>query len=327
MDEMVRPRWAEDPAKLAFKRDAFETEEERMAFLDRVIETTQERAEQEGRFEFTDESGKVRGEILIDPETKSVIEVRVAPWINVEATAEKPQEHVYITDEEGEITDKRATRKEARQAGLRYLVATTLIIHDKQILLQRRSHDKQIDPDKLSASAHGVASEIRQIDGTRFENVDNVAAITAALETNEELRHGEAEKPFRVRYWWARHEQDLFDYAKYKKFDDPDTIWMVPQMMYAQGGYPLGDTDNPRTRFLATGFVFSKEKPHIQPDPAEVTSVDWVKASEYAQDPAVTEDMQTVTTDIFDRWIRENPETFDDKKVLKHFLRRALTGR
>ena len=305
-----------NPIEIAFDPSNFKSEKERMEYLHRSLEGNRENAERKAKFAFRDESGADRGEILFEPFSGDIVEIRIKPWTNTDAAAEKPNEYIYITDAEGKITETCATRKEARDKGLRYMVASTLIFHGKDVLVQRRSAKKKIDPSKRSASAHGVASEIMKPDGGRFKNADNVAAITAALEINEELRHGEGEQPFKILFWCHGKERDLFQYAKHQKLDDPDTIWMVPQALYTDDAYPLGSKKNKRTRAVFTGFIFSEYKPSITHDPGEVSETSWVRASEYASDPHVTEDMQTVTNSIFNSWMENNGVEIAAKKLI-----------
>ena len=235
-----------------------------------------------------DESGKVVCDLDISS-TGQVISVRAKPYVNVEGVAEKPNEQIYLTGDDGEISDARSTRGEARAAGDRYLVVSCLMFHDGELLLQKRSADKKIDPDKQSASAHGVATEVYR-EGKRINHVDEAAFINTALEINEELRHGE-EVPFTVVYWPGTKDE-LFAYAASEKIDDSNTIYFVPEALYAADSYPLGSGDNKRTRSLATGMVFSKNKPHLSIDPAEVQGVEWQKASKLVGDNNATDDLQ-----------------------------------
>lgn len=246
--------------------------------IDRYLKATRGEAEKRLSFAFADWTGKERGQVLLVPKSGGIMEVRPTPWSNPTQTAEKPTEPIYITNSQGKITTATATRQEARQNNLRYLVVTTLLVHKGKVLLQRRSRDKNIDPNKLSASAHGVASvlfwEMNNGIKIKIEETDAVATITTALELNEELRHGEKTKPFTVRFWPAGREADLFDYAEGQKLNDMDTVWVVPQVCFGDDGFELGDKRHPRTRALSAAFVFSREPPPIIPDPAEVSATE-----------------------------------------------------
>jgi hypothetical protein len=105
-----------------------------------------------------------------------------------------------------------------------------------------------------------------------MKNIEYLSVINSALEINEELRHGKETKPFNIKIWYGS-ENKLKERATKNEIDDTNTIYLVPNGFYEDDGYSLGDKKNKRTRAISMGFVFSKEKPHIFIDPAEVESV------------------------------------------------------
>ena len=231
---------------------------------------------------FTDENGNKICEITYDSKDgNTIFTIDTEPYANVGQEAEHNEEHVYVTDEEGGITPERLTRKEARDLGKRYMIVSCLLFHGNEVLLQKRSSSKKLDPDKLSTSAHGVAKEIQTRRWpSRVPHEATVALVNMAMEINEELRHGEDEKPFHIIVWPGSAEE-LINYAHSEKINDPDTIYLVSEAYYSDDGYALGNKKNPRTRALFSGFVFSEEKPRITPDPGEVSGVEWTKMSRY----------------------------------------------
>ncbi|MCF7812754.1 hypothetical protein K9M59_04165 [Candidatus Gracilibacteria bacterium] len=248
---------------------------------------------------------------LYDPEGKKLCDIEYSllngeickiqpiPFSNTEKTAEKNEEIVFCTTEEGKnVHEEDVSRAEAREKGLRYLVVTTLLFHGKEMLLQKRSSEKKIDPGKYSASAHGVAKQLYFQNGSKVRNEDNTALVNTALEINEELRHGEETPSFSIDVWQGTvHE--LNRWAEANQINDPDTIYLVPTAFYNDDGYPLGDRTQKRTRALSMGFIFSKEKPSLSIDPSELSSVEWEKASEFSEDPGMTEDLQSCVDAAF----------------------------
>ena len=192
-----------------------------------------------------------------------IFAVRPRPYQNATGLAENASEIVYCTDNHGRITEDRLTRKEVREQGRRYLVVTALVYHGNKLLLQNRSPDKDLDPDKLSASAHGVAKELCfKSGGVRMTNISYVSLTNLALEMNEELRHGTNATPLVVRFWQG-DESSLFAYAKEKLLNNPNEVWVVHPDWYQDVGYPLKDQAKPRTRLVANAHFFSVQPPPI----------------------------------------------------------------
>ncbi|HCM67381.1 MAG: hypothetical protein A2898_01575 [Candidatus Kerfeldbacteria bacterium RIFCSPLOWO2_01_FULL_48_11] len=269
-----------------------------------------------------DESGRPLGEIdyAVDGDRIDVIAVRTVPSENVEQTAEKPKEHIYLTNEQGNVIPERATRAEARASDKRYLVVTTLIFHGAEVLLQHRSSEKEIDAGRISSSAHGVAKEVFTDQGKkRVNNTDIAATVNSALETNEELRHGAA--PFSIQVWPGTKDE-LFAYAEKSQINDPNTVYMVPEALIGSGGYPLGSTDAKRTRAISTGFIFSQDAPEIHIDPAELSATEWKRPSTFVDDSQMTQDLQACVDTLTSQHIRDTQES----GVLgAHLARKALT--
>jgi len=247
---------------------------------------------------FLDEFGEELGEIDFDPQSGETIEIRTKPYVNVEQEAEHKDEHIYATDEQGKILRRRTTRKEARDKNMRYLVVSCLLFHGNEVLLQKRSEQKDIDPGKFSTSAHGVAKELF-INGGRVPSVDLASLINTALEINEELKHGENTKQFTIRIW-PGNEEELIAYARDRQLDDSGTVYIIPQALYPDDGYPLGVDGKKRTRAVTSGHIFSREKPNISIDQAELSEVSWMKPSEYFKMNDMTEDLQSVTDALAD---------------------------
>ncbi len=295
-------------------------------FIHAFLEMREQMKQTTGVF---DAQGKELAAIDYLPKSSDIIEIRPAPYTNVAETAEQPDEYVYVTDAEGHITKERLTRQDARNQGQRYLIVTSLIFHEKEMLVQERSAEKKIDPGKMSASAHGVAKELI-INGQRVENTAVAAIINTALEMNEELRHGRDATPFRIKIWPGT-KGELVAYAEKQKIDDPNTVWLVSEALLQDDGYPMGSLEQKRTRAISTGFIFSKAKPPIflKPpiafDPAEVANVEWKKMSELVHDPWMTADVQSCTNAIVDQWIAETSQSGElsmalAKKALHNFI-------
>jgi hypothetical protein len=69
------------------------------------------------------------------------------------------------------------------------------------------------------------------------------------------------------------------------------------------------------------GFVFSKEKPHIFIDPAEVESVNRWKPSTFVDNPMITDDLHICIESCFNNFIKTS---IRDWNLAKHFLRKSL---
>ncbi len=255
--------------------------------------------------EILDTSGKQVCNIDYDPDTGSIISISPSLYVNPEATAENLQENIYITNEKGCITSERLTRGEAREDGKRYLIVTTIIFHDNQILTQERSDQKKFDPGKVSTSAHGVAKELFMPGEKRIEDGQTAATINAALEINEELRHGI--NPFKFRVWPGRHDE-LVNYAEEKSINDPDTLWLIPEIYLSDDRYPLNrGSENHRTRALLSGFIFCEGAPTIVPDPGEVKKTRWQKDSELFKDPLASSDLSPSSLVVIEKILDDNP--------------------
>ena len=249
-------------------------------------------------------NGERLAQIEYNPKTREVISVFPEQYLNVHGRAEQNDELVYTTDDKGNVTKERLTRAEARKQKKRYLIVTTMLYYENQMLVQKRSPNKHIDPERTSTSAHGVAKEVF-IEADRVTNAQTAALINATLEMNEELRHNAS--PFKVRIWPGNH-LELFEYADEQKFDDPDTVWLIAEAFVPNDGYPLGSLDNPRSRGLFAGFIFSKEKkPAISFDPNELESVEWKNFRETISDPGAAKDLPEAMLKIHEEILRDNP--------------------
>lgn len=237
----------------------------------------------------TDESGKPVCEF--DLEDCGVVELRPYSYEDPEG-GEKFLEHVYVTDDSGQIIpEANSTKKEARDNKQRYLIVTALIFHGDNFLLQHRGAHKDLDADKESASAHGVAKEIRDETGQRIEDRDAVALVNTALEINEELRYGSETKPFTIKIWHGTKDE-LFQYAATDQINDADTIYLIPEELF-NDGYPLGtDAENPRTRSVSTGYIFCENTPQITFNPNAIIKVEWQQPNEVINNPNITEDLK-----------------------------------
>lgn len=253
-----------------------------------------------------------------------ILQIRTVPYENKSQVADNSSEIVYCTDDMGEITDERLTRSVAQKEAKQYLVSTSLIFHRAELLVQKRSADKRLDPDKYSASAHGVAKELHGHSGARAKDVELAALVNVALEINEELRHGYNEKPFTIKIW-DRSEVELVDFASHMKWDDPDVLYLIQSKAFINGGYPLGTPSDKRTRFIYNGFIFSQEKPRIIVDPHEAQGYEWVKMSRITERPDVAGDAQTSIDESVDLAFERVME-YDPSRVARSLLRRMFYG-
>jgi len=266
-----------------------------------------EQREREKRTEkITDDQGNILCEIDILPETGDIIAIRPTRYVNPDQKAEQPDEYICLTNEEGNITNERATRAEARQDEKRYMVVTTMLMHNDEMLVQKRSPGKKIDPEKVGSSAHGVAKEIFGADRERITDGRTAAIINAALEMNEELRH-DAE-PFTVRLWPGLTHH-IYDYADRQKLNDPNTVWLVPETFLPESSYPLGrrGDEHQRTRALFSAYIFSVEKPPISFDPGEVTDCEWKNLTEVMTDPKATVDLPRGNVEVLEGILKHSP--------------------
>ncbi|MFA6254355.1 MAG: hypothetical protein WC640_03890 [Candidatus Paceibacterota bacterium] len=251
--------------------------------------------------EIFDTNGLIVCRIDYDPVTKEIITIYPEPYVNVEETAEHLEEKIYATDEQGNVTDERLSRQEVREMGKRYLIVTSLLFNGgDKILLQKRSTQKKLDPGKMSVSAHGVAKELFLEEQQRLSNGPAAALINTALEINEELRHGLA--PFIVRVWRGTHDE-LFRYAKEKKLNDPNIVWLVPESYLLDSGYSLSDWRQARTRAFSSGYIFSAGEPEISIDPSEVESFKWATAKELFSEPLAADDLPESAIEIIRRML------------------------
>ncbi len=290
--------------------------------LNDLLMQREQRAVQEG---VLDEAGKTLCAIDVDPETEDVIAIHPARYKNIEGVAEQVRETVYVTDEDGNITDERLTRKEVRAQGKRYLIVTTLLCRGEEVLIQQRSPHKSIDPSKKSTSAHGVAKEVFAADGSRVTDGPRASLINAALETNEELRHDT--DPFRFSVWPGTYDE-LMRYAKEKKFNDPETVWLVPMAYLPDDGYPLGAYMPPkqRTRALLAGVVFSDQPPSLSIDPSELSGFEWKKWKDIFQESNATRDLPSSALHIMEKIIYDSRLVKDYGRALGDNMIRRLLG-
>jgi hypothetical protein len=287
--------------------------------MKKILEGQEQRKEKK---DVLDESGNKVCVIEIDSSSGDAISVICEPYSNEEETAEHPDEKVYVTDESGQITAERLTRREAREQEKRYLIVTALILHGDNVLIQKRSPNKTIDPDKLSTSAHGVAKEIF-VDNDRVSDGQKAALINTALEINEELRHGDA--PFKIRIWPGTHDE-LYDYAEAEKIDDPETIFLVPEAYIPDDGYPLNTCEEKRTRALASGIIFSKNPPRLSIDPGELQECRWQTMSSIFKEPEslTASDLYPAVSELIQRIFQDHP--FGKKygpKIIENMIRRT----
>lgn len=265
-----------------------------------------EKREQRKRTEnVLDETGRVLCAVDFDSESGEIIAIRPTRYVNIEGTAEQPNEHIYLTDEKGNLTTERATRTEARDAKKRYLIVTALLIHNDTMLVQQRSSKKTIDPEKTSSSAHGVAKEVFSADRQRLTDGRTASAINAALEMNEELRHDA--DPFTIRIWPGSHDQ-LYAYADDQALNDPNTVWVIPEVYLPDDAYPLGSPPHhPRTRALFSGVIFSQTEPAISIDPNELSGYSWEKPSEVFADQTTTADLPRSALTVIEETLKDSP--------------------
>lgn len=283
------------------KKDCYGEGKRSVAKLKEILENQEQRKVKK---DILDESGKKLCTIELDSSDGKLISVSCEPYINVEVSAEHPDEKIYITDESGQITQEHLTRGEAREQKKRYLIVTSLIFHGDDMLIQKRSPEKKIDPDKLSTSAHGVAKEVFSEDQVRIEDSQMVALINTAMEINEELRHGEA--PFKIRIWPGTHDE-LYDYAKEEKINDSNTIFLVPESYLPDDGYPLGSWREKRTRAISAGFIFSENRPSLSIDSSELQECKWQTMSSIFKEPETTKDLPSTSMEVLIRILRDSP--------------------
>lgn len=235
-----------------------------------------------------DENGNPLAIIKINPQDKRIYSIQTLPYENKAGVAENNQEKICVVDDQGEIDmNIETTRKMAREKNIRYLVVSNLVIHKNKVLLQKRSKNKKIDPGKLSVSAHGVAKPLYSSRRTKWGNIDNLALVNSAIELNEELRHGETEKTFSIRFWYGKRSE-LQKYVQEKNINDSNTIFLLPMALDQENNYPLErdgvKDENKRSRALCVGYVFSNEVPRISIDPGEVDSVVWAGVEDIEQE-------------------------------------------
>lgn len=237
-------------------------------------------------------------DVVYDLESGEMVEVQTRPYENKAKEAEHYQEYVCVTDEDGRITPECLTRKEVRERGSRYLIVTSIIFHNgEKAFFQHRSDEKELDPGKLSASAHGVAKEIYQA-GQRMQKTDDVSAINMALEINEELRHGAGTRQLCVKLWRG-HKEELIEFARKENIDDSDTVYLLPLAFLKDDGYPLGNKDNKRTRALFTGYIFSSQPPVIQFDHGESSGIELLNPSDVVHDSESTDDLKSIIANYY----------------------------
>lgn len=264
-----------------------------------------------------DENGNVLAIIKIDPQNRQIYSVKTPPYENKNQTAENNNEEICIISDDRSINNERKfTRKESREKNLRYLVVSIILMYDREMLFQKRSKNKKIDPGKLSVSAHGVAKKLYSSKGTPWKNVENIALLNSALEINEELRHGENTQPFTIRIW--HQGKSLLDkYRKKEKINDPNTIFLLPEVFDNENNYPVNRSSNKsdknkRARFLSMGYIFSKDKPSLSVDPHEVDEVIWKNSRE------IESELDGKTLNIDSKELIENLiESVRRKKILQ----------
>lgn len=273
------------------------------AELKRILESQEQHRVKK---DIVDDSGQKICTVEIDERDGRLLSVICETYINTEASAEHPDEKIYITSDDGKITEERLTRKEAREQEKRYLIVTSLILHGEDVLIQKRSLEKKVDPDKLSTSAHGVAKELYYGDKKRIDDGQTAALINTGLEINEELRHGTS--PFTIKIWPGTHDE-LFAYVAEEKIHDPDTIFLVPQAYLPDNNYPLNRAGEKRTRAISAGFIFSKQKPEISIDPHELQACEWKKVIEVFQqsEKSASADLPRSAMVVMEQILQDSP--------------------
>jgi hypothetical protein len=250
-----------------------------------LLDESRERAQ---TLDVQSESGERIGTVSWDPYTGHILAINPVRCTNESGKAEKPEEHVCCTDHLGNIEKRSMTRAEARAAGERYLVCTCLVTHGDDVLLQKRSSLKPIDPGQLSSSAHGVAQQIFTPEGEQILDKQWVGFVNVAREMCEELRNNAA--PFQFVVWPGTH-LELMRYTETYGIDDPNTVYLVQSTEYADHGYPLHHFGTKRTRFVCFGVIHSKSRPSISVDPGELEGAEWRRPREIANLPNVSADV------------------------------------
>lgn len=217
---------------------------------------------------------------------------------NPEKSAEQLRELVCTTDENGNFTHEKLTRREAREQNKRYLISTALIFYKDKLLVQKRSENKDIDPGKLSASAHGVAKDItyefsygeREYEDRRKLTHESTAIVNTALEIFEELYHNKADLP--IIKMWPGNKEELYQYDKKYNINEPNTIYLIPEAYLPDDGYPLGDHTQKRSRGISSGYIFSQNPPEFSIDPHELSGVELHKPADLVNNPDASEDLK-----------------------------------
>jgi len=187
-------------------------------------------------------------------------------------------------------------------ANARYLLVSSLLFHDSEVLAQQRSLGKKIDPGKVSCSAHGVAKQIYDCDQNLITDLRWACAINIALELNEELRNGI--KPMVVRFWPGTYA-NLYRSVLEKKVSEPDIIYIHNQSHLSDDGYPIRTWRMPRSRFFCGASIFASDKPQIVCDPAEVSSTKWLSLSELAQNQFINDDSRALIREVLEARLTE----------------------
>ena len=236
-----------------------------------------------------------------DPAAGDIISVETGVCTNPNGTAEALNERVYWTNSAGQIRGL-ASRKEVRERKVPYLISSVLMwdVAGERVLLQKRSALKAIDPGALSTSAHGVVKAVYTEDGQPLRDCAWAGMISAALELNEELRHGHT--PFSVQVWpgtmpeLMRYLFKVRAEAGPSAFSDTlsDTLFLVNSTLYTAGGYALHRWDNPRTRFITLGVPGGEQLPGIFHDPAEVAATTWMPLCDAVRHGDATADILEV---------------------------------
>lgn len=230
---------------------------------------------------------------------------------NPEEAAEQLRELVRTTDENGEFTHKKLTRREAREQNERYLIVSALIFHNGKLLAQKRSGDKDIDPNKLSTSAHGVAREIiyeftHGIDEPRHTlSHETEAILNTVLEIFEELYHNydpEANQPTPAVRIWPGTKAELDQYAERYKIDEPNTIYLITKVYLPDDGYPLGDHQQKRSRGISFGYIFSQNAPEFSFDPHELSAVEEYRPVDLIDHPDASEDLKRLLKEFAEEY-------------------------
>lgn len=286
-----------DNRELADTYDPGLTSEE----LDRFI---LERNEYLERKVIDDEKGNELCQVDVDKRTGQITTIYPAYFQNISEAAEQPEELVNATDERGDILPERITREGVRDEQRQYLLATQVLFNVKnwgddtiKLLVQTRSPHKEIDPDRRSLSAHGVAKALFTQGGERLMHGQEVALIATALETNEELRHGA--EPLIIRIW-PGDTLKLLEWAKHNQIDDPNTAYLIPMLYSAVNAYPYTsfrwspDPTRRRTRANSVCLIFSNNETPISLDPSEVSGYEYVTPEEAVKDKRITDDVEPV---------------------------------